>query len=326
MSTIRRLFVCIAVLSSTSVVLADTATQPWRVGVTAEQEQRAKALLDQGNALFLDKKYPEALERYRAALAVWNHPAIHFNIVRCMIQLDRPVDASDSLRLALHYGAAPLGDALYSEALAYEKLLAKQIGTLEIVCKQAGVAMTLDGQPLDACPSRQTRRVTPGRHQVVAKRKGFVTQTVEVVVAGADRQPISIALVPDEAAARIVHRWPTWQPWAVLGSGLVVASVGAVFEVNALRAMSDYDQMVRQQCMTGCAPGTLDHTSRTRAERQSQIGVAVISIGAAAAIVGGVMLYLNRGRTVLVERSEQRAQVHVTPTPGGGLLFVARPF
>ena len=42
--------------------------------------------------------------------------------------------------------------------------------------------MTLDGKPLLACPNKNVRRIVPGRHQIVGKRKGYLTRTVEIVV------------------------------------------------------------------------------------------------------------------------------------------------
>src|SRR3569623_242091 len=93
--------------------------QPWAVGVTDAQKAQAQKILDEGNQLFLKKDYAPALDKYKAAVAVWDHPAIRFNIVRCLIQLDRPVDASATLALALKYGAAPLEGAVYREALCF---------------------------------------------------------------------------------------------------------------------------------------------------------------------------------------------------------------
>lgn len=171
-------------------------TPPWAVGVSEQNKQTAQRALDEGNALFLDKKYSEALAKYQAAVAAWDHPAIRFNIVRCLIQLDRQVEAADNLKLALKYGAAPLEDAVYNEALAYEKLLANQIGELSIECKQSGVVLTLDGQPLATCPAREVRRVSPGPHQVLGRKEGFLPRAIEVVVLGGKQQEVKLELDP----------------------------------------------------------------------------------------------------------------------------------
>ena len=82
-------------------MMAHADDQPWAVGVTDARKAGAQKLLEEGNALFLKKDYAQALEKYKAAVGSWDHPAIRFNMVRCLIQLDKPVEASDSLALAL---------------------------------------------------------------------------------------------------------------------------------------------------------------------------------------------------------------------------------
>src|SRR3954465_1572782 len=130
----RTLAVVIALTLLPAVVHADGGNAPWAQGVTDEQKAQAKELLDAGNALLLDKKYVEALDKYTAAVAVWDHPAIRFNMVRCLIQLGRNLEAYDNLQLALKYDAAPLEKTVYDEALAYQKLLETQIGDIKVSC------------------------------------------------------------------------------------------------------------------------------------------------------------------------------------------------
>ena len=309
------------------MVFAATAAaqpaSPWAVGVTEQQKARAKAALDEGNALFLEKKYSEALAKYQTAIAAWNHPAIRFNVVRCLIQLDRPVEAADNLKAALQYGAAPLEEAVYTEALAYEKLLAKQIGEIAIDCKQAGVKVTLDGQSLGACPVRETKRVVPGTHQVVGEKAGFMTRTFEVIVVGGAQQSVAVELAPIGENARIEHRWSQWIPWVVFGSGFAVIGAGALLDLSAAADMDSYDRAVKQQCPTmACPESELPTDLRDDAEMKSNIAVGVMVVGVATVAAGGVMLYLNRGRTVYGERMTPV----VTPTSGGAAVGLTGRF
>ncbi|MBA3397127.1 MAG: hypothetical protein H0T89_31150 [Deltaproteobacteria bacterium] len=306
---------------------ADTTATPWSAGITDAQKAAAQRELDAGNTLFLDKKYADALRRYQAAIAVWDHPAIRFNVVRCLIQLDRPVEAMDNLKLALAYGAAPLEEAVYTEALAYEKLLARQIGELAIICAQDAVRLTLDGQPLGTCPMRENRRVAPGAHQIVGVKQGFLTRTVEVVVVGGTQETVSIELAPFARAGRVVHRWPTWVPWVVFGSGFAVIGAGALLDLNAAADMASYDRSVKQQCpMLACDPSELPPEVRALeadARRNSRIAVGIMTVGAATVLGGGVMLYLNRGRTVYDDESVMPV---VGVVPGGATLDLRGSF
>jgi tetratricopeptide (TPR) repeat protein len=304
-------------------------TPAWSVGVTDAQKAQAQAALEQGNALFLDKKYAEAMEKYKSAVASWDHPAIRFNIVRCLIQLDRPVDASDNLKLALKYGAAPLEEAVYTEALAYEKLLANQIASVQVTCKQAGVKMTLDGQPLATCPAEELRRVTPGTHQLVGSKEGFLTRSIEVVVIGGKEQKVTLSLDPVEKAARIEHRWPGWVPWVVFGGGFAVTGIGGLLNLAAAQEMDSYDRAVAQSCATmACGPDDLDDADEAlkgSAETKSAWAVGIMIAGGATIATGAVMLYLNRGRTVYPS-SVERITPTVTPMPGGAALSFSGRF
>jgi Tfp pilus assembly protein PilF len=97
----RTLALAIALTLAPAVVRADA---PWSQGVSEEQKAKAKVLLDQGNALLIDKKYVEALDKYTEAVAQWDHPAIRFNMVRCQIQLGKNLEAYENLEKSLKYG------------------------------------------------------------------------------------------------------------------------------------------------------------------------------------------------------------------------------
>jgi len=320
----------IAVGLAGSAAPAHAETPPWSVGVTDAKKAEAQKFLEAGNALFLDKKYAEALEKYKAAVAAWDHPAIRFNIVRCLIQLDRAVDASDNLKQALKYGAAPLEEAVYTEALSYEKLLANQIGDLTVSCSQPDVKVTLDGQPLATCPAKETRRVSPGPHQLVGTKAGLLTKSVEVVVLGGKAQEVPVKLDPLGRAAKIEHRWATWVPWVVFGSGFAIAGIGGLVDLNAVADMDSYDRTIAQNCSAmSCAPDDprLAEVAGIKrdAERKNTIAVGVMIAGAATVATGAVMLYLNRGRTVYPE-SIERFTPSVTPLPGGAALSLTGAF
>jgi len=300
--------------------VAHAEDQPWATGVTEGQKAQAQKLLEEGNALFFKKDYAQALDKYKAAVASWDHPSIRFNMVRCEIQLDRPVDASEDLAKALKYGAAPLDEAIYTEALSYQKLLANEVGDLDISCDQTGVVVTLDGQALLRCPGKEHRRVKPGQHQLVGTKDGFLTKTTEVVVLGANQQEAKVSLVPLGKAAKVVHRYPTWMPWTVFGGGLVLAGFGGLIQYEASQSMASYDRQVSTNCAgTGCTPDQVKAFAddKSNAERDNKIAIGVMSVGAAGTIVGGVLLYMNRGRTVYEGGVE-----HQGPPPAAQLGFV----
>jgi hypothetical protein len=322
--------VLIALAMVAGQVVAHAGDEPWAIGVTESQKSKAQGLLEEGNALFLKKDYTQALAKYTAATAVWDHPAIRFNMVRCLIQLDRPVEASDSLVITLKYGAAPLEEAVYNEALSYQKLLANQIGDLDVSCDQAGVKISLDGKPLLACPGKEHRRVAPGQHQIVGTKEGFLTKTTDVVVIGAKQQEAKVALIPLGKAAHVVHRYPGWLPWTVFGGGLAFVGFGGLIQYEATQSMSSYDRQVSTNCAgTGCTPDQLKAFSadKDNAQRDNKIAISVMTVGAVGAVVGGVLLYMNRGRTVYEDSSPKGVVVGFAPTrDGGGMMMLGGSF
>lgn len=298
---------------------AHAQVSPWTEGVSEENKTQAKDLLAHGNQLLLEKKYVEALEVYQKAITFWDHPAIRFNMVRCFIQLGRTLEAHESIEKALKYGAAPHEETVYNEAVAYQKLLANQVGDLTVSCNQPDIALTLDGKPLaGACPGTQTTRVLTGEHQIVGTKQGLLTKTVQVVVAAGAPRTIDVKLDPLAKAARIEHRWPQWVPWSVFGGGLAVAGVGILFQVLGQSQMEDYDRWVDTTCTNNCPPGDPRREQfahlEDAAELKSTIGVSLMITGGAAVATGAVMLFLNRGRTVYP------AAVEVAPSPGGATV------
>ncbi|HEY5928511.1 MAG TPA: tetratricopeptide repeat protein [Kofleriaceae bacterium] len=276
--------------------------KPWVTGVTEQAKADAKVLLDRGNAKFVERDYVSALELYKQAVAKWDHPAIRFNMVRCLIQLDRTVEANENLTLALKYGAAPLEEAVYREALTYQKLLANEVGTVRVRCEQAGVKITLDGELLVDCPGEQERRVKPGRHQLVGAKAGFLTKTADVFVIGGGQEQVAVSLAPMERGV-VVHRWPTWMPWVVVGAGLTLTSVGGLIEYQSFKTMDDYDRALVAACVnTGCTPErpVPDHVRdlKDTAKLQNAIAIGALTVGVATVITGGVLVYMNRARTV----------------------------
>jgi hypothetical protein len=307
-STCRAFAVVFALMLARAPAHADS---PWAEGVTDDQKLQAKTLLDAGNALLIEKKYVEALDKYTAAVAVWDHPAIRFNMVRCQIQLGKNLEAYENLEKSLRFGAAPLEETVYNEAVGYQKLLASQVGDLAISCVQPDVQLTLDGKPLATCPTKASMRLLAGPHQVVGTKKGLLPRTLELVVVGGKTETAEVKLDPLAKGARVEHRWPQYVPYTVLGGGMAVGAVGVLFQVLGSSQMEEYDRWVDTRCTGNCTASELADVQHLYdgARFKSAVGVSLMVTGGVAIATGAFMAYLNRGRTVYPE---------VTPIAGGG--------
>src|SRR5688500_531216 len=99
------------------------AERPWEAGIPKDKRDRAQAIFAEGNTLFAQQAHQPALDKYRQAIALWDHPLIRFNMAVTRIRLDRILEAADDLDAALRFGDQPFSAELYRQAMDYQKLV-----------------------------------------------------------------------------------------------------------------------------------------------------------------------------------------------------------
>jgi hypothetical protein len=307
-----------------ATVTAHADDEPWKVGVTPERKAAAGKLLDEGNELLLARDWQGALAKYQAAIAQWDHPGIRFNVVKCLVQLDRTIEAVDNLDLALKYGAAPLDETVYGEALAYQKMLANQVSMVEVECKQSDVSLTLDGKSMGTCPGTNKLRVLPGPHQVVGTRKGYLTHETKFVVLGGKTETIGVTLEPLGTSGKLVHRWSTWVPWAVVGAGVLAGGLGGLAQSWAISNRDEYNDSLLPCGADGCPKG-YQQGLKDRAKLENGFAIGLFVTAGVAVVTGGTMLYMNRGHTVYTKQTE-KLEPTATVTPHGATVGITGSF
>lgn len=321
--------VALLVLLATSFAAAETEPA-WSTGVSPERRAVAKARLDEGNELFVRNQFRDALVKYEEALASWDHPAIRFNAVRCLIALERPLDALLYIDKALAYGEDPFESSLYTEAVNYQRLLVGQIAELEVSCTQRGATVKLDGELLVTCPGSVSRKVLPGTHVIVGELSGHMTSSNDVIALPGKKQNVAVTLKTIEAATVYRTRWKTWQPWAVAGVGAAIALGGVILTVQA---NNDYDRL-QKAVDTACAPVmcsraeyiALDYSNReSSAIRRNRIGLG-LAIGGAAVVAAGVVGVILNGPRAVVKEQRQPTQISPVVTPSSAGLSVQGAF
>jgi hypothetical protein len=300
---------------------ADPIPPPWHRGVTDRQRAIAQNLVDRGNELFLESKHREALAEYLAARAVWDHPAICFNIARSLIQLDRPVDAFTQLQCALAYGSAPLQEQVFVEARSYEHLLRGQVAELRVLCSQRDVRVSIDGEVSFNCPGARTTYVAPGHHQIVGEKPGFLPFTRSALALSGNTADVEVSLVSIRDA-QAQTRWPAWLPWTTVGAGAVFGATGIALRLQAEAHLDRYAEALRRECgEAGCAPDQLPAQDlRYRARVENGFAVASFVLGGGLVVSGVVLALLNR--PVLVEDTgvEPAPGIVVVPLVSGNFL------
>lgn len=271
-------------------------TRPWAAGVAAADQTRALETFTRGNELLAQDSYAPALELYRQAIAIWDHPAIRYNMAVADIKLERPIDAYQELERALRYPDA-LEPGVHEQALVYERLLHAQIVQLSIDCVDPGTRITLDKDELVVpCPGSSARLILPGRHHLIAAKPGYLTRTIELAPSGGETPHERLELKTIEQATVIRRRWKPWKPWTVVGAGVAVGLVGLGIELQSAATFRSYDHAVAVLCPDhpcSTLPGVITD-AYGQAHRENQVASGFFIASGATIVTGAVLMWLNR--------------------------------
>jgi hypothetical protein len=284
---------------------AQAQPRPWAEGVTEEHQARALRLFKEGNQLFEESQHAAAVARYRQAIDVWDHPAIHYNLAVALIHLDQPLEAYHHLEPALKFGAAPLGNENYGQALTYKKLLIGQLARLKVICREADAEVSLDGSRLFRAPGEANRLTTPGQHQLTATKRDYLTESHPLLLMPGKETVLTLTLTPLKTLAQ-KRRWPVWKPWVVAAAGVAIAAAVAVpLYVQASSDFRSYDDEVArcaaQNPLGGCDRSTLSAPVQKlvgKAEAERDVGIAAFAAGGALALAGVALVIANQPRVV----------------------------
>jgi hypothetical protein len=303
----------------------DTTPKPWADGVPQDQQDKASALYEEGNQLFAQQAHAPALEKYKAAIALWDHPLIRLNMAVTEIRLERILEAADDLDSSLRFGDKPFKPELYQQALDYQALVKGRVGYVEASCDQPGTRLLLDGKPWFDCPGTKKMRVLAGEHAITGEKTGFLTHSEKVVVAGGKTESHKMTLVPLESAVVLKYPYRRWIPWTMTGMGVTLGLAGLGTWFLGKNQMDQFEADFSTQCQNGCEPGLTDpaHRSlaaqRDSAELKGKIGIGMMAVGGGVAVTGLVLTILNRPERVL-------PNVEVAPKPGGAVTSVGWRF
>jgi hypothetical protein len=307
------------------LVLAGTAyaEDPWAVGVPMDKQKQANALFAEANQLFAQQAHAPALEKYKAAIALWDHPLIRFNMAVTEIRLDRILEAAEDLDRALRYGAIPFSTALYQEALDYQALVKRQVGVIDASCDQPDVHVLLDGKPWFACPGKQEQKVLAGEHVILGERKEYMTRSQRIIVKGGATDTERLSLVPIESAVRLEYPYRRWLPYTIAATGVAIAAGGLAVYLAGRSGMDQLAADFTTNCPAGCKMDFSDkpflRDEMDSAQLKGRIGIGMMAAGGAVAVTGIILTIANKAHRVL-------PSVEAAPTAGGAAASVGWRF
>jgi hypothetical protein len=289
----------------------------WSHGVPEAERRAAEVLFLEGNKLLRESLTLLAVSKYREALTHWNHPNIHFNLAIALMSMDQPVETYEHLQQATRYGAHPLAEERYHHARNYLVLLEKQLARVQIRCDVSDGYVELDGHQLFATPGEWNGLVRAGRHTLVARRDGYVTNQSVRVFEGGQTLSIALELKTIDELTVTTRRWSAWKPWLVVVGGGAVLAGGAVLTTQGNQKIGDYEKAVRE-----CTPdspcsreeGEAFRKTRSEGQKLQRIGVAGYAAGAAVLLTGATLVFMNRGQSHV--RTYDSGET-VAPPPAG---------
>lgn len=277
---------------------AATGDRPWAAGVPAEQQKAALELFRDGNASLKESLFVKAAQKYREALQLWDHPAIHYNLALALVNLDQPVETHEHLTAALKFGPKPLDADKYDQAQRYKALVEKQLARVEVRCDTEGAAVRLDGRALFTGPGRYEGLIRAGPHTVIASREGYLTNEQSRALPAGETTTFELKMLTTEDLTAYRRKFSNAIPWTVVGAGAVLVGGSVGLHLASRSAFSSYDRQI-QSCSAasasgGCVPDATVAGARASGNTLQGLAIGGYVVGGAALVAGAVLVYVNR--------------------------------
>jgi tetratricopeptide (TPR) repeat protein len=269
-----------------------------------EAKARARVHFERGIAAYKAGKYKDAIDAFLDGHREFPSPVLSFNAARAYEKMG---DSSGALRFYREYlrQSPDAADRAQVEPKVSEleaKLQARGLQQVTVLSTPDGSTVVLDDRPVGVTP--WTGEILPGRHRLRVRREGFQEAASEFELSAHKALDVSVTLeavgapeTPDGPAAPAPAPGPEpaetevapeggigLATWVTLGLGVAALGGAAVFEV--LRAQSEDD--VRTE------PRQIDRKEAFDSMEGRQTTARVLAgVGAAAIVVGGVLLYLD---------------------------------
>lgn len=267
--------------------------EPLRQGAPQQASSLAAERFAEGTVLFKQWHFDKAEEKFREALASWEHPLIHLYLSRALEKQGRLVDAHESLQDALRPGAEALPPEDVQVAEELQTSLESRLAQIEVSCDVPGAEVFLDGEPLFTAPGRQRRMMSAGQHVLIVRKPGYFPIAEPVSLIPGKQSRVVLRMTAD--VVHIERRWRPWQPWTVAGTGIAISLAGGL---SLWQARNDYAAIQREldACKGETSCGRISTRRLHRGEWKERIGTGALLVGGTviAAGIAGVLLNLPR--------------------------------
>lgn len=212
-----------------------------------EPRERGNRLLREGNACHDRRDYACALERYRAARALYPSHRIDFNLALTYEALGRLPAAADHLERFIAAESRHKNPRMLQSARARLERLSRRLASVAVTSDTPRTRVWIDGELVGRTPLRNRVYLDPGEHHLRLTAEGRTAHERELTLEPGSRQDIVVALLPPLSAHRRETRgvrvrspfYRKWWFWATVG-GVVAAAGTAIGVAVSLRDRSPW--------------------------------------------------------------------------------------
>lgn len=294
------------VLTSGMALLAATLVLHAGAAPSDEAKAMARQHYQNGAEDYEAGRFKDAIDHFLMANQLVPSPALSFNIARAYEKLGDTAGALSFYRDYLRRAPAAEDRAEVQRLVAglEQRLQSKGVQQVTVISTPEGATVVIDGKPMGVTP--WTSELAPGEHQLELRLPGYqdqqqgfnlsATRALEVTVALESSQaaapapaasttptatPSSVAPPPSDAGPR-----RGISPWTWVSFGVGVAGLGGALGFELARASAE----------------NKSHDARTQVEAKREFDTMqgrqtaariLVGVGAAATVLGGVLLYLD---------------------------------
>lgn len=315
------LLLLLAVVLSVSVALAEDGPPSRLEQLSPADRERARGLMDEGDAKMERGDSEGALASYLAADAIVGVPTTGIEVGRAQAALGLWVEARDTWVRVSHYprraGEPRPFTVARREAERLALQMAERIPTVAIEVAEplpAGVDVRLDGRRLSAALLGVPLRVNPGHHRVEAQAPGHAPAAAEIELVERMAKTVRFSLKPtplgprrlpraqDELPSYAGHQRGMWSGFAVASAGAAVGTATGIGAVDETRAVA------QRRADDVCPPAVAGNLERAR---------LASTISTVTFVLGGVRLGVGLWQAVVgrcsLGRSRWAASEHERP-------------
>lgn len=298
---VRRLVLAVAL---GSVLGARPATVRAQGGDEPTAKRAAEAKLQEGVTLLKERRFGDALARFKEAYALVPSPLILYDFGLAQLGMGDDPAALESFQDFLRSAPEAPADKR-RKASGYSDDLRKRVAVVTVKADVAAGSLRVDGRDLGRVALPRDVYLAPGLHEVTV-RAGNVTQGRAVTCAAGDAQTISVALsepprepavpaTPPPAAALLARPPPPAaaeptapaahhsgaRSWALATAAAGAASIGAGLTFGLLASSQAGDVTADSQNRRVFVPA-----SESSGLRDQRFEIVFLSVGAAAVLTG----------------------------------------